>query len=226
MTQRIIRLLMVSWIGASTAYDPYPYNPIIHNMGNHGWRGRIHAEFAPIFTRVTDRLVYGKNLRQHVLDTEAAGKRVLDLGCGVGFSTSAGEGSLGLDTSADMVAKGRRLFPEKEFAVGHSEHWEPDRDFDVVTCFFTFHETPRLARHTILERAKRIAKEKVIVVDISPDYCPNHAMLAGEPYLLEYLKHIESDMSASKERCLMPHHVQMWVLDVTPSLIHACPRCD
>ena len=41
MTQRIIRLLMVSWMGASTAYDPYPYNPIIHNMGNHGWRGHI-----------------------------------------------------------------------------------------------------------------------------------------------------------------------------------------
>jgi len=154
------------------AYDPYPYNPIIHNLGNHGIMGRLHAELAPLFTHFTEQVVYGSDLRKQVIQMEAFGKRVLDLGCGVGYSTSVAKGSIGLDTSDKMIAKGRQLFPEKEFVVGHSEHWMPDRDFDVVTCFFMFHETPRLARQTIIERCKKIAKEKVIIVDISPDYFP------------------------------------------------------
>ena len=98
------------------AYDPYPYNPVIHSMGNHGLMGKLHAELAPLFTHFTDRVVYKDNLRKSVRKALGDDKSILDIGCGTGFSTSDAPGSLGIDTSVPMIEKARMLFPKKSFA--------------------------------------------------------------------------------------------------------------
>ena len=195
------------------AYDPYPYNPNIHAFGNHGFRGKIHARIAPWFTRYIDCKVYGKNIRKHVLETETGNKRCLDIGCGVGFSTSSSEGSIGIDTSGPMIERARRLFPNKSFAVGHGEYWDEGEQYDIVTIMYLFHEAPQLARNTLFEHAKALAKEKVIIVDIAPDYTPSPSMLMGEPYVMEYLEHVQEDLSQLEEHILVAGHVHMWVYD-------------
>ena len=47
--------------------DEYWYNPTIHNFGNIGFLGGIHAALAPISTKVIDILAYdGENIRSRV----------------------------------------------------------------------------------------------------------------------------------------------------------------
>ena len=76
---------------------------------------------------------------------------------------------------------------------------------------YLFHEAPRSARRNLFERAKALAKEKVIIVDIAPDYTPSSSMLLGEPYVMEYLDHIQEDLSQLEEHVLVPGHVHLWV---------------
>ena len=48
----------------------------------------------------------------------------------------------------------------------------------------------------MLRNALRIARDKVIVMDIWPGFEPNDMMLSGEPYVLDYLANIEDDVQA------------------------------
>ena len=91
----------------------YPYDPRIHNVGNDNTFFSIHSKLAPIFTKYTDAAIYGRNLRKEITDNEVDSKTFLDFGFGTGFSTSSNEGSLGLDTSNEMITMARSLFPEK-----------------------------------------------------------------------------------------------------------------
>ena len=209
------KFIVISVLTTVLGWDSYPHNPQIHIFGNHGLLGRLHAEVAPLFTRLIDDYVYECDIRVQVLDSHTCGRRVLDLGCGVGYSTSRTAGSLGIDTSVPMIEKARRLFPEKEFEHGRAEWWcSCDREFDVVTIMYMFHEAPQSARRRIVERAKLIAKEKVLVVDISPDYVPSSSMLAGEPYLMDYLSNVRVDLCEFLELELVPGHVNCWIYDV------------
>mmetsp|Transcript_146049 Transcript_146049/g.266120 ORF Transcript_146049/g.266120 Transcript_146049/m.266120 type:complete len:519 (+) Transcript_146049:30-1586(+) len=191
----------------------YPFDPRIHNFGNHGFLGMLHAKIAPVFTTTVDKNLYGFNVRQHIVDMQGPCKTVLDFGCGTGFSTSAYNGSLGVDTSIEMLKEASRQFPGKMFEHGHAEFYEPARSFDVVTCMFLMHEVPQASRKRIIENACRIAKERVVVADIAPDYTPSQAMLAGEPYLLDYISNIRDDLSEFDEMVLVPGHVRVWSLN-------------
>lgn len=191
-------------------YDPYPYNPIIHNLGNHGLLGRVHAEISPIFTKVVDKVIYGKDVRKDVIDS-FGNKRILDIGCGTGFSTSDTPGSVGIDTSVAMVEKARREFPSKTFHVGHAEHWHLDGTvFDIITIMFCFHEVPQYNRQKIIRKCMKAAKEEVVIVDISPEYTPNEAMLKGEPYISDYLENIKNDLFEFNEEVLIKNRVHKW----------------
>ena len=47
----------------------YPYDPRIHNFGNIGLGGAIHAEFAPIFTKLIDFKAYSKrDIRKEITE--------------------------------------------------------------------------------------------------------------------------------------------------------------
>ena len=198
------------------AWNPrlYPYDPRIHNFGNHGALGSVHSLIAPVFTLYTDTTIYGRNLRKEIVDMQDADKTILDVGCGTGFSTSATLGSKGLDVSKEMLSTAKAIFPNKDFEQGHIEEWAPDKQYDIVTMMFLFHEVPQEHRINIIEKLKLIAREKILVVDISPNYSPSELMLTGEPYINDYLKNIRDDLSSFSEEIIIDKHVHTWSLDV------------
>jgi len=200
----------------------YPFNPNIHNLGNTGFSGAIHAEFAPIFTKIIDIRAYnGRNIRQEIIDKLENKKpngeptnKILDLCCGVGISTA----QYGIDTSPQMINKAKRQFPNKKFLVENAENfWKSNHlDFfmniDIVTCMFAFHEMPEYAHEKIINNSLRLASKEVIIVDLSPEYKSSKLMRDGEPYLLDYQKTIEKTIEkySFKRTDYIPNHVTIW----------------
>ncbi|CAB9512982.1 Demethylmenaquinone methyltransferase [Seminavis robusta] len=111
--------------------EEYWYDSRIHTLGNHGFFGAVHAALAPISTKMIDNIAYeGVDIRGKVaeeLSTLYRKKKanVLDLCCGVGFSTRAlikafpdAERIVGVDTSPEMLAMAR-------FISAHVSHLKP-----------------------------------------------------------------------------------------------------
>jgi len=198
----------------------YPFNPRIHNLGNVGISGAIHAEFAPVFTKFIDIKAYGgRNIRQEIIDKlekndKGSKNKILDLCCGVGISTA----QYGIDTSPQMINKAKRYFPKKNFLLENAENfWKSNHlDFfmniDVVTCMFAFHEMPKYAHEKIINNSLRLASKEIIIVDLSPEYKSSKLMRDGEPYLLDYQKTIEKTMDnySFKRSDYITNHVTIW----------------
>jgi trans-aconitate 2-methyltransferase len=99
------------------------------------WDSGQYLRFADERTRpgldLLARLDLASPARQQV-------NRVIDLGCGPGNSTALLRERwpeariVGLDSSADMLAAGRRDHPGIEFVAGDIAAWSPDRAYDVV----------------------------------------------------------------------------------------------
>lgn len=215
---KIIKHLLFIFLSLDVcdAWEPslYPYDPRIHNFGNHGALGSVHSLIAPLFTLYTDTTIYGRNLRKEIVDAVGTDKTILDVGCGTGFSTSATRGSKGLDVSKEMLSTAKAIFPNKDFEQADIEEWVPDKQYDVVTTMFLFHEVPRQHRINIIDKMKTIAREKILVVDISPNYNPSELMLTGEPYIMGYLENIRGDLSDFVEKIIIENHVHAWSLDM------------
>lgn len=192
----------------------YPFDPRIHNFGNVGLGGRIHAEFAPLFTKMIDDKAYnGRNIRQEIIYNLLKNNKyekcdILDLCCGVGFSTTG----MGIDTSPQMINKARKLYPDKIFYVANAENFNSSVLFDVVTCMFAFHEMPISAHEKIIENSMNLAKREIQIIDISPEYKSNFIMRTGEPYIIEYQKSIEKTMESYgfKQSNYIKNHVTQW----------------
>jgi trans-aconitate methyltransferase len=64
------------------------------------------------------------------------GERILDLGCGTGHLTAkiaeAGTGVVGMDSSSEMIAEARRLYPNIRFEVADARDFAFDEPFDAV----------------------------------------------------------------------------------------------
>lgn len=200
---------------------PYWFHPKIHNLGNVGLGGRLHALVAPFATYLIDLLAYeGKDARGLVHKTIEPALSVVDLCCGVGFSTT--KGATAVDTSREMIDVAKLLRPDATFVQGNAETWGEDGCTDVVTVMFGMHEIPRDGRRRVLANAARLAKKRVVVVDIDPSYAPSETMLSGEPYVRDYLRHIDSDIAeVARTRAVrsmrvnvVPGHVVMWRLDL------------
>jgi len=214
-------------------------DPRIHNFGNAGWRGLLHAMVVPAFTHLIDRFAYSgvdvrKDIHNDIIPQTA---HVVDLCCGVGFSSSSAtfakrlahvlgvrrfeRNVIGVDTSEQMLTVARIRRPEVSFRCGNAESWGEDGCCDVATVMYAMHEMPQGARQRVLSNALRLARQSVLVVDIWPGFEPTPMMLSGEPYVLDYLSHIESDVEATYdadvwrlERVdLVDEHVTMWKLD-------------
>ena len=125
-------------------------------------------------------------LRAHVAD----GERVVDLCCGVGTSTC----DVGVDTSPQMIAMARFLAKNRTFHVGNAETWGDDDECDVCTVMFAFHEMPSAGRRAVLSNAMRLARGKVVVVDIAETYRPSATMRSGEPFVDDYLARMRSEL--------------------------------
>lgn len=190
-------------------HGPYWYNPAIHNLGNTGILGNIHALASPVITKFIDeKAYYGLDIRKQVYD-EIDGN-VVDLCCGTGFSTKPG--NTGVDTSLPMIRCANLFNPGSNYMFGNAETFGENNEYDVVTCMFAFHEIPQEGQINIIKNALRISKKKVIFVDISTDYKPSKLMLSGEPYTLDYLNKVDAlfeRFSFEKEN-LIKGHVDMW----------------
>ena len=191
---------------------PYYDDPRVHSFGNNNW---LHAVAAPIATKIIDIKAYnGVDLRKQILKDIPLSESVCDLCCGIGTSTVAW--GTGVDTSDAFLTMARlgSVGNSSRFMKGNAETFGEDNSFDVVTCFFATHEMPRQARRKVFENAKRIARKKVIFVDIDPDYEPSEAMLSGEPYVQEYRRNIDYDLRYAKKEILVKNHVTKWELQL------------
>lgn len=188
----------------------YPYDTRIHQLGNTGFKGAIHAELAPLFTKLIDIRAYsGRNIREELINAMNPNKnKILDLCCGIGISTA----EYGIDTSKEMINKAKRHFPEKKFIVGNAENYYDINKYDIVTSMFSFHEMPMAAHEKIIENSLKLAKKEILIVDLSPNYKSSKLMRKGEPYLIDYQKTIEKTMNKySFERTdYIPNHVSIW----------------
>lgn len=192
----------------------YWNDPRIHNFGNVGFGGYIHATVAPYITAIIDNIAYdGRDIRKEMLSKwEGKNVKILDFCCGTGLSTP--DGATGVDTSEEMIKRAKKLKgnTDKLFHIGNAEDWGSSYSYDIVTCMFGFHEMPRSARLKIIENCIRITSERVIIVDIDPTYVPSSSMLSGEPYVKDYLKYIDYDMELynGKKTIVLEGHVARW----------------
>ena len=187
---------------------PYYFDNRIHNFGNIGIKGKIHAEIAYLSTKIIDKLAYnGRDIRKEIM-MEYQDSSVLDLCCGIGISTT--KNGIGIDTSSEMLGVAKRTYPDKIFYQGNAEIFRPDKRVDIVSCMFAFHEMPREAHLKIIENAIQIAQKEVIIVDIASNYKPEQIMLSGEPYLLDYLDNIEETLTDFTKTVYIDKHVNVW----------------
>ena len=207
---KIILYLFCNFISVFSLSVPYYYNPDIHNFGNIGIGGKIHAELGVLFTKIIDNTAYNRiDIRSEIMEPYKS-KKVIDLCCGTGLSTL--ENNLGIDTSNEMLKVARRYNKKSHFNYGNAETFGNYKEFDIATCFFSFHEMPNYAHLNIINNCKRIAKEEIIIVDISTKYTPSNIMLSGEPYLLNYLESIDNILSEFNKSIYIENHIDIWRL--------------
>lgn len=182
----------------------------------------MHALFAKPATEVIDALAYdGRNIRKDVLECIPSSYKVLDLCCGVGTGTR----DVGVDTSNEMLGMAAFLSKggEKMFVRGNAETYGEENEYDVVTVLFALHEMPKGARRKVLRNAERVASRAVIVMDIHPNYTPSRSMLAGEPYVVDYLSNIEFETSSMERVDIVPKRATLWYKQLQESTIDLTP---
>jgi len=209
-------MISVAVVICQGLHIPYYYDRRIHNLGNIGFQGMIHAESAYMTTKIIDRLCYdGVNIRKEIMK-DYKNNSVLDLCCGIGISTM--ENSVGIDTSIEMLNVATKLDEKeklnKQFYFGNAENYNPEIPVDIVTCMFGFHEMPLSAHCKIIENAMKIAKKEIIIVDIATNYKPKEIMLSGEPYLLNYLKDIDNTLFCFDKQNYIDNHVDIWRYEI------------
>ena len=210
---------------------PYYFDDRIHNMGNIGFTGWLHAQVSPFASKIIDNIRYnGNDIRQEVIKNyenefikEINKKpKILDMCCGIGTSTLINQ--TGIDSSRQMIDKAKSIRNSKnlhmrngrkihtKYKIGNAEIYGKNKEFDCVSIMFAMHEMPNYAHVNIIKNCKRISKYNIIIVDISPNYKPSDIMLAGEPYLIEYLKTFDNFMKNEEFEYveLIDNHVRVW----------------
>ena len=173
---------------------------------NHAWDNSYLLPNIPI-----DRW---SHIRSSVLDEQGNDKTFLDIGCGLGYSTSKTPGSLGIDVNRDYITKASIMFPEKNFQLGVVSSWTNKTKYDISTCLFYLHGFPSYTREKIIETAINTAKERVIIVDVCPDFIPERDVVVKKPYLNDYLLNCRYELRNFKESVLVENHIHKWVLEL------------
>jgi SAM-dependent methyltransferase len=145
-----------------------------------------------LMTKFIDSAAYGgRNIREEIYN-EFDGT-VLDMCSGIGFSTKPG--NVGVDISGKMVSMSKILNPKNTYICGDVSTYGKNEEFDIVSIMFAFHEIPTYLHRDIIRNAIRVARRKVVVIDISNKYKPHNHMLSNEPYILDYLNNFENVMN-------------------------------
>ena len=164
-------------------------------------------------TRFIDYKAYsGSDVRKEIYNTLEGD--VLDICCGTGFSTKPG--NTGIDTSLEMLRFTRIFNPGSNYLYGNAEKYGKNKEFDTISCMFSFHEMPTTAHEKILRNCIRVAKKEIVIVDISTDYKPSKAMLTGEPYITDYFENVGKTLydHGFKKYVLIEKHVDIWKLNL------------
>ena len=129
---------------------PYYFDDRIHNMGNIGFTGWLHAQVSPFASKIIDNIRYnGNDIRQEVIKNyenefikEINKKpKILDMCCGIGTSTLINQ--TGIDSSRQMIDKAKSIRNSKnlhmrngrkihtKYKIGNAEIMEKIRNLIV-----------------------------------------------------------------------------------------------
>lgn len=214
-------------IGEYDCVRSAPFHPSIHNLGNVGPRGRVHASGAWFFTRLIDQLAYGgENMRHTVAKgmhhLYSADTTVTEVGCGTGTLTRElsvyFDHVYAVDTSLEMLQVARQKVADVSLEQLNAVDITQCSDVSIVCMMF--HELPPTAQVQILTTLLNCTRGDVWIVDLDPSYVPSMAMLSGEPYVSSYLETIEATLEkvaacegvALSTFEIIRHHVRGWVL--------------
>ena len=181
----------------------------MHSLGNIGFGGKIHAESALFATKTIDKIRYkGKNIRKEIYELYInQNKTFLDMCCGIDTSPQM------LEVAKKNNKNNKNNKANKKFIFGNAETFRPNKQINIVTCMFAFHEMSQQAQIKVIHNALMIAKEEFIIMDIASNYKnknPSQVMLSGEPYLIDYLNTIEDILFDFEETIYIPNHVHIW----------------
>ncbi len=146
--------LVISMLSVLTFNTQWWFDKRIHNFGNIGFTGMIHANVANFATRMIDKVAYNnRDIRSEILDDIPANSIVCDFGCGVGISTFDSPLSYGVDTSDEMikVAKRENTDTSATFVEGNAISYGDENQFSYCTIFYLLHEAPRYGRKAVLK---------------------------------------------------------------------------
>src|SRR5438270_123607 len=88
--------------------------------------------------------------------------RILDLGVGTGetarrvLELHAGARLVGIDASAEMLARARELLPDAELHVRRLEEALPEGPFDLVVSALAVHHLDAAAKHDLFRRVREV----------------------------------------------------------------------
>lgn len=214
------------------SYDIFnaPFHPRIHNMGNVGPLGWLHANMAWTATRIIDKVAYdGVDIRlqiaESLAETHDRDSAILEVGCGAGTLTKPlanhFDSLIAFDTSAEMLRVAKKVCgKDVDFRLANGVH---ARLFDVDVCITSFlmHELPSNAHVSLLSSMVDSIEKKngtVYIIDIDPTYTPSMSMESGEPFVHDYLENFDKTIlsvvkdrgCALDRRVLIEKHVCMW----------------
>lgn len=176
----------------------------------HGYARAWNPSTFPFLPASTDTT----RVRELVLRAQGGNKKILDIGCGQGYSTAVSQGSVGIDAELRNIRNAKKLFPDKTFKQGILSSVEHNDEYDVVTCMFYFHKIPQFLRKMIIENALNIAKERVVILDVSPDYEAGREMFKQSTFLPDYYKNCRDDLSEFTETKLMDGILSIWIYEL------------
>ena len=201
------------------------YHPKIHNFGNTGLGGRLHAAVAGFATDVIDFAAYSNKplrplLAEHIAQSRPGG-RVVDVGCGVGTLTrelaKREMDVVGIDASEEMIDVAKRDNPDVRFRVKNAADLGTEDACDVAVACMLAHELPTAGHYELIGNmidATRERRGEVWIADICPAYEPSDLMLSGEPYVLNYLSQFQQTVKTVCNAWLSLH-----VYDIVPDRV-------
>lgn len=219
-------------IGEYDCVRSSPFHKKIHNFGNVGLGGRVHAWSARLATAIIDVTAYrGRVMRREIASKAArsipADANVLEVGCGVGTLTNELEqvfsNVTAIDTSQEMLdaAEFTRRHATLLCLNGVDVPVVLGRDHDLIIVSMVMHEMPSTAYPEFINALIDAAPHgKVWIVDIHEDYKPSPMMQSGEPYVFDYLANINESLQTIAENAQRPlemtsaidGHVRLWIL--------------
>ena len=230
----IVVIFLATWSPNIKGFDNYktsPFHPAIHNFGNTGITGKLHAKLALIATKLIDNFAYdGINMRKLVAtgmkDVYDENISILEIGPGVGTLTKelkkVGFNDItAVDTSKEMLNEAKKIVKNVTFDKYNGADYK--KNVDVVIISMVMHEMPTCAHVKMINNLLSCVSDKkgeIWIIDIDPAYKPSIFMLSGEPYVQEYLKTIDNCIftisNKNKVICntvsIIDGHVRAWIL--------------